>query len=107
MLQLTAGTTWKSTNLLALEHPPYGEVLQLSGSPEIHFLFNPLSMRIDRRYAELERRGYLTRRMAMPDQLQDLQFAVSQAIQRPGHALPSDRETYRKIDFPSKHPPDG
>jgi hypothetical protein len=35
MLQLTAGTTWKSTNLLALEHPPYGEVLQLSGSPEM------------------------------------------------------------------------
>ena len=72
-------------------------------------------MRIDRRYAELERRGYLTRRMAMPDQLQDLQFAVSQAIRRPGHALPSDRETLqesrchwsRKIDFPSKHPPYG
>ena len=36
-------------------------------------------MPIDRRYAELERRGYLTRRM-LPDQLQDLQFAVSQAI---------------------------
>ena len=115
MLQLTAGTTWKSTNLLALEHPPYGEVLQLSGSPEIHFLFNPLSMRIDRRYAELERRGYLTRRMAMPDQLQDLQFAVSQAIQRPGHALQSGSKTLqqnrrhcsRKIDFPSKHAPDG
>ena len=66
MLQLTAGTTWKSTNLLALEHPPYGEVLQLSGSPEIHFLFNPLSMRIDRRYAELERRGYLTRLWPCP-----------------------------------------
>jgi hypothetical protein len=39
--------------LLALAHPPDGEVLQFSGIPEIHFLFNPRSIRIDRCYAEL------------------------------------------------------
>jgi hypothetical protein len=66
--------------LLALAYPPYGEVLQFSGSPEMHFLFNPRSIRINRRYAELKRLSYLTRRMATPDQLQDLHFAVSQAI---------------------------
>jgi len=46
----------------------------------MHFLFNPRSIRINRRYAELKRLSYLTRRMATPDQLQDLHFAVSQAI---------------------------
>ena len=66
--------------LLALAHPPYGEVLQFSSSPEIHFLFNPRSIRINRRYAELKRLSYLMRRVATTDQLQDLQFAVSQAI---------------------------
>jgi len=52
-------------------------VLQFSGVPEIQFFFNLHSICINRRYANLECIGYLTSRVAAPDQVQHFQFAIS------------------------------
>ena len=60
----------KTLLLLEFAHPPYCEVLQFSSVPEIHFFLNPRSIGIDRRYANLKRIGYLTRRMPASNQAQ-------------------------------------
>jgi hypothetical protein len=54
-----------------------GEMLQLSDIPKIHFFFNLYSICINRRYFNLECIGYLTSRLATPDQVQHFQFAIS------------------------------
>ena len=63
---------WRSESraLLTFADPPYCEVLQFGGVPEIHFFLNPRSIGIDRRYANLKRIGYLTRRMPASNQAQ-------------------------------------
>ena len=48
--------------LLTVANPPNREVLQFNGISEIHFFLNPGSVRVDRRYAEVERFGDLTLR---------------------------------------------
>ena len=53
--------------LLAVAHPPYGEMLQFSPTPKIHFLFNPRSIRVDGCHAEPKRLSDLTRRTAASD----------------------------------------
>ena len=62
-----AGIGARNGKLLAVAHPPYGEMLQLSPASKIHFLFNPRSIRVDGCDAQLKRLGYLTRRPPTPD----------------------------------------
>jgi hypothetical protein len=65
-------------------------VLQFNGIPEIHFLLNPGSVRIDGRDTKLQRFRYCTSRIATSDEFQHLQFPIGQTIERPGKTLGSD-----------------
>ena len=50
--------------LLPLKHPPCCEMMEFFSVAELHLLFDPGSIRTNRRCAELEHFGYFTCRTA-------------------------------------------
>ena len=60
------GRIHHTDSLLPLKHPPCREMMEFFSIAELHFLFDPGSIRTHRRYAQFKRFGYFTCRTATP-----------------------------------------